>query len=557
MDNRPPTFSSAFSQDFLYTFVQIVHRSPLDLPQMSAGAMHLLYETFTLRTLLLYQVDERRSRLMLLAQEPVQKAYPRMLPLQAELPETLMWPARVSQEQRPVFLTDLYKHELAPLAAPFVDEQTLGCLCLPLWYGEMLEGVLIAGFAGPLAPDAWETFIFLSCGLHLATALAHARVHLTLADTRLRLYEILDQAPEALVVAEVTTGTVRYANPLAAQILGISLQDLVGSPLQLPPSALEHLAQQQQPLFFWTFAVARALSGKTLHQVETVVVRPDGTQIPVLCSSAPLRATQGMQAGAILMLQDITLQKRLERDKNAFLSLASHELRTPLTTIMGYADLLMQEATNESTSQFNRNLLRTASSLILDQSEHMAFLIDEMLDLSALDQDQLVLHLAAHNLVPLLTHLVETHTMTTKKHRLRLALGEPVASKGCVVQVDIHRLTQALTNLISNAIKYSPQGGEIEIGLSLDEPFPTQVILWVKDCGLGISQDDLPHIFDRFYRSPKLDESLSGFGIGLYLARQMILRHGGHMWAESVEGHGSSFFVALPYEELPDKGKPQ
>ncbi|HET8840818.1 MAG TPA: ATP-binding protein [Ktedonobacteraceae bacterium] len=553
MDGRPHSISSLFAQDFLHTFVQAVHCSPLDPQQVGTVAIRLLTDFFSPQTLVLYQADEKKSLLHLLAQSPIQTSCPETFPLHANTREPFSLVRRVLQQRKSILLADLHdpeqQSEITKLASTFVDQQTRGCLYLPLWCGDILEGVLIAGFARPLVADDWENTLFISCGLHLATALAHTRVHLTMADTRLRLQEILDQAPEGLVITEATMGTVRYANPMAAQILGIPLQDLINAPLQLPLHAQERMITQQQPLFFWTFAVARALSGKTLQQVETVVVRPDGTQIPVLCSSAPLRATQGLQAGAILIIQDITLQKRLEHDKNVFLSLASHELRTPLTTIMGYADLLMQEAADDGLMSSNRQLLHTASSHILDQSEHMAFLIDEMLDLSALDQDQLALHLAPYDLVSLLTQIIDTQAVTTKAHQLSLILGERVKNSGYIARIDAHRLIQALTNLVSNAIKYSPQGGDIEIGMRLEGQPPTQVLIWVKDHGLGIPQADLSHVFDRFYRSPKLDESLSGFGIGLYLARQMIVRHGGHMWAESIEGEGSTFFVSLPYEE--------
>lgn len=294
--------------------------------------------------------------------------------------------------------------------------------------------------------------------------------------------------------------------------------------------------------------MVRALSGETLHRVETVVVRPNGTQVPVLCSSTPLRTAQGRITGAILVLQDITVQKRLERDKNAFLALASHELRTPLTAVLGYADLLKHMVADPELLQHDPEFLRAAIKHISIEAEQMAFLIDEMLDLSSLDQDQLTLHRGRHNLVQLLTQVVEPLAQTTEKHQLRLVLKDCAPDEHCIALVDAIRMTQALRNLVGNAMKYSPQGGEVEIGMRLERQVPPQALLWIKDHGLGITPEDLPHIFERFYRSQKLDRAISGLGVGLYLVKQVVTRHGGSIWVESAEGCGSIFYVRLPLE---------
>ena len=111
---------------------------------------------------------------------------------------------------------------------------------------------------------------------------------------------------------------------------------------------------------------------------------------------------------------------------------------------------------------------------------------------------------------------------------------------------DERRITQVLSNLIGNAIKYSPAGGEIEVGLRWTAARPEEALLWVQDGGIGIAPTDLPHLFKRFQRASSLDPALSGLGIGLYLANELVTRHGGYIWVESSEGKGSTFFVRLP-----------
>jgi two-component system sensor histidine kinase VicK len=122
-----------------------------------------------------------------------------------------------------------------------------------------------------------------------------------------------------------------------------------------------------------------------------------------------------------------------------------------------------------------------------------------------------------------------------------LQVGEVLI--GCF---DEERLIQVLNNLISNAIKYSPRGGEIEIGVRQTPEHPEEVLIWVRDHGIGITAGALSHIFERFYRSDQLGRGIAGLGIGLYLVKEFVTRHGGHVWAESSEGVGSIFYVQLP-----------
>ncbi len=151
---------------------------------------------------------------------------------------------------------------------------------------------------------------------------------------------VLDQVPGGILITEAATGKVSYANAAAAELLGIPLEQLVGTPLSITPQESRAPHVHGQPAIPWQFAVVRALSGETVTSLDTLVVRPDGGQVPTLSSSAPLRNAYGVVTGAVLVFQDVTVQKRLEQHKQEFLAMASHELRTPVMAILGYADLL-------------------------------------------------------------------------------------------------------------------------------------------------------------------------------------------------------------------------
>lgn len=550
MEDHALTSSVHVPKDLLYAFAQAVHASR-DPRQIGKVATTMLCDVFGTFSLSLYQVDASQSSLHLLSHASPHHRSSDPCPRRLPSVDRLAFLLNASRQHAPILIADRCdpgQDEMATLVASLGDQEASSCLCLPLWCGESFEGILLAEFATYRKALDLDLSLFIHTGLHLASALSSARFHLEVARERLGMRDLLEQLPEGIVVTEDTSGLIRYANPMVAQILGIALEDLIDAPLQLPASAFQQLSGQRHPPFFWTFAVVRALSGETLSRVETVVVRPDGTQVPVLCSSTPLRTARGRITGALLVLQDITVQKRLEHDKNAFLALASHELRTPLTSVLGYADILKHLVSDPELLQRDPKLLRVAVEHIAIEAEQIAFLIDEMLDLSSLDQDQLKLHQASHNLVQLLTQVVETLARMTEKHQLRLLLEDCAPHEHCFALVDAIRITQALRNLVDNAMKYSPQGGEVEIGMRLERQEPPQALLWVKDHGLGIAQEDLPHIFERFYRSQKLDRAISGLGVGLYLVRQIVTRHGGHIWVESTEGKGSTFYIRLPLE---------
>jgi signal transduction histidine kinase len=182
----------------------------------------------------------------------------------------------------------------------------------------------------------------------------------------------------------------------------------------------------------------------------------------------------------------------------------------------------------------------------MEQSQRLARLIEAMLDLSRIENVQLLINPAMHNLLATITHTVKTQAITSKRHTIRLTLDGLQPGDRLMAYYDEDRIDQVLNNLISNATKYSSPGSEIEVGLSFTEKKSRQALIWVKDHGVGIASSELPHIFKRFHRASNFDRSISGLGIGLYLVQELMTRHGGKVWAESIEGHGSTFYVTLP-----------
>src|SRR5579885_1680117 len=386
-----------------------------------------------------------------------------------------------------------------------------------------------------------ESILLPSPHEHVIASFTHPLWSRGMSEERRRWVAILDQLPEGVLLVEATTSRIRYANAMAIQLLGLSAAQLLGVPLNHVASAIPPQSHRFEGFTRWNFALIRALSGETVPNEEVVVNRPDGSQAVMLSSVSPIRTTQGRITEAVIVFQDITAQKTLEQQKHEFFVVAHHELRTPLTAILGFAELL-QALESDSGDRRRRDALER----IQQEGARLRALLHELLDVSRLGHARLEIHQAPHDLLALLRELAEKYRVMVRTHHFRLTIQETPRLDQFIGWIDRLRIEQVLENLLSNATKYSPAGREIEMGVRCSAK---EALIWVKDRGYGIAPHDLPHIFERFYRGTARDPSISGFGVGLFLAKTIIHEHGGHIWAESTLGQGSTFFVRLPLEK--------
>jgi signal transduction histidine kinase len=266
--------------------------------------------------------------------------------------------------------------------------------------------------------------------------------------------------------------------------------------------------------------------------------------IIALMSSAQLRthSVQGIVQEIAIVFQDITIQKSLEQHKNEFFSVINHELRTPLTIIQGYAEMLQIHVLQEKVRD---PFVNTAATNIMEQSEQLNHLIEDMLNISRIEHAQFTMQYARHDLLATVMRVVESQIVTSKRP-IELVFEGLELGDTLMATFDGERIVQVLHNLINNAIKYSTPGDKIWVEVHYSPQRSQSVLIQVKDQGMGIAESELPHIFKRFHRAPMLNPSIGGFGIGLYLAKEIVTHHGGHIWAESREGSGSTFSFELP-----------
>ena len=271
--------------------------------------------------------------------------------------------------------------------------------------------------------------------------------------------------------------------------------------------------------------------------VEGDLRRQDGAHTPVSITYAALFDQDDRLVNIIANVRDMTRLREADELKNTFISIISHELKTPVALIKGYAGTLRRED-----ARWDAATVRDSAGVIEEEADHLTELIDNLLDASRLQAGGIKLNLSDVALDQLARHMVEKYSVEAAQHPIELSFPKGFPS----VPGDSTRLENVLSNLINNAIKYSPAGAPISLAGRVT---PQEVIVTVADRGIGIPLDEQGRIFERFYRvDDQLSRQTQGSGLGLYLAKAIIDAHRGRIWVESTPGKGSAFSFALPRE---------
>ncbi len=384
----------------------------------------------------------------------------------------------------------------------------------------------------------------------LALALNSMARQMEERDRRLRartaeLDSIITQSADGIAI-HGTEGELLRLNPAGIRILGRSPSHL-GLSLAEQAAWFRIRTGANAPVDPQALPVAAALRGETRVGQELYVETEMGQERVIAVSASPLVDARGRIYGAVTIFRDMTLAHQAQQEKDDFVSVVSHELKTPITSIKGYAQMLLRRAEDAGGDERDLKGLR----IINDEVDRMVNLINQLLDVSRLETQRLELNHDRMDLVALTSDTVDRLQMTTSRHTLRLrAPEEPVWVEG-----DAVRLSQVLGNLLMNAIQYSPAGGPVEVSLQTQEG---RAWVSVRDWGIGVAPEDQPHLFKRFYRGTRKGSSfLTGMGLGLYISREIVQRHGGDIVFHSQPGQGTTFLFWLPLAPKPEpKGEP-
>lgn len=266
---------------------------------------------------------------------------------------------------------------------------------------------------------------------------------------------------------------------------------------------------------------------------HTVLVKKNGTEIPIDDSGAPIKDENGRISGVVLIFRDVTEHRKTDRIKDEFIGMVSHELRTPLTIVTGAVHTAMMEGLPPEELPM---LLKEAAL----GAESLAGILENLLELSRHQSNRLLLNVETTDATQVITAVVEQLRSKSPIHRLLVDVSEKLT----LVHVDKVRLERILNNLIDNAIKYSPKGGEVRITACEDDG---SLVVSVSDQGIGIPSEAQSQLFQPFQRLEQTPQTgIRGLGLGLTVCRRLVEAHQGRIWLESQPGKGTTFYFSIP-----------
>ena len=341
-----------------------------------------------------------------------------------------------------------------------------------------------------------------------------------------RLHSILSYMTDG-VLATNRRGKITMINDMAKKQLGVQKEDVLNK------SILELLK----------IADEYELRDLITQIPELMIDSQDGNgeYLSLRVRFALIRRESGFISGLVAVLHDTTEQEKEERERRLFVSNVSHELRTPLTSVKSYLEALDEGALSEPIAP---DFIKVS----LDETNRMMRMVTDLLHLSRIDNATSHLDVELINFTAFITFILNRFDKmrgSDEEKKYELVRDYPITSVW--IEIDTDKMTQVIDNILNNAIKYSPDGGKITVTMKTTDD---QMILSISDQGLGIPKQDLPRIFDRFYRVDRArSRAQGGTGLGLAIAKEIVKQHEGFIWAKSEYGKGSTFTIVLPYDK--------
>jgi PAS domain S-box-containing protein len=402
---------------------------------------------------------------------------------------------------------------------------------LPLVVHQQVIGIIFIFRSYPDLFSNNDRVLLSSFGNQAAIAVHNAMLYTQLQQEKQRLDALLDSAADGILILGADQGIER-CNLAFGRMLGMRPSQVLG---KKHDEVIRWEGQTQGTPLEVAEAGGWPLTPQAYLYVEGDLVRKDPPTLPVGITYAPLFSPEGVLVNIIATVRDITRFRQADEVKSTFISVISHELKTPVALIKGYVGTLRRED-----ATWDKAVVQDSLAVIEEEADRLTEMIENLLDASRLQAGGLSMKLADVDLGKIIKRMVERFQVQTERH----TIISDVPADFPIIFGDETRLEQVISNLISNAIKYAPEG-EIRI---LGQVRSDQVIVCVSDHGPGIAAEDIPHVFDRFYRSTAAVRHTKGAGLGLYLAQQIIEAHHGKMWVDPKTDVGARICFSLPRE---------
>ncbi|MHB9109951.1 MAG: sensor histidine kinase [Armatimonadota bacterium] len=403
-----------------------------------------------------------------------------------------------------------------------------------------LYGVDVYGLYNALGHFAkgYATVVLYLALVHASITMPYQTLFNELHQSREWLRVTLTSMGDAVIACDAA-GRITYLNPVGEALTGWKASDAAGLPIQQVFHIIDEGTGEPGDDI-----VAQVLRESRIFQLanHTALIRKDGQQVPIADSAAPILDDHGRVCGAVLVFHDVTTQRQAQEAReqlleqmNTFVHMVSHDLRAPLTIMLGHADLLKELCGSGD------DPAAECADAVMRGVKRMNAMIDDLVEAARLEGGQMRLDLQPVALADYLPSFLARNTGVLHPDRINIE----VAPGATPVLADGARMERILINLLTNAQKYSAAGTPIQLNVY---PQDQQLTVSIVDQGPGISSDDLPHLFDRFYRAQG-ERRAEGIGLGLYITRLLVEAHGGRIWVESAVGKGSTFSFTLPVAE--------
>ncbi len=444
-------------------------------------------------------------------------------PILAEVPE--------NEEQAGLELPEV--NRLLQLLTKRASMNLLTGVGLPLISEKRVIGLIFVfrGYKGSFSKN--DRAILQSFADQAAIAVINAQLYTQVTREKSRLDALLDSAADGIIIMSADH-TIEKSNQAFARILRKDKDEIEGSDHGeiINLGALQQgRSLEEAELSGWP------LTAKAILYVEGDLKRPAGDLIPVGITYAPLLSGDGHLINIIASVRDISHFREAEEIKSVFFSVISHELKTPVALIKGYVGTLRRKDVS-----WDSEIVQDSLEVIEEEADRLTELIENLLDASRLQAGGFSLNLAEIRMDEFAIEMAERFETQTEKHKIVVQFPEGFP----VIVGDKNRLEQVFYNLLSNAIKYSPKGGDILISGQIRLE---QIIVCIQDQGIGIAQEDIPHVFDRFYRAEEAAKNTQGVGLGLYLSKAIIEAHQGSIWVEQRTDAGTRVCFSLLREK--------
>ncbi len=415
-------------------------------------------------------------------------------------------------------------------------EGFLSCVRLPLLARGEVLGLLAIQSRRRRQFSPADKELLTAIGNQIGIAIANAQLIEDAERRQATLHSVMNSLVDGLILVNGPEklgrqGRITYLNPCAEVILDLPAYVLLGRTVEAMER--EIVARVEQPEQMLTELEAAVAAVEDAPAVEISLLQPKARTLQA--RFFPIHDSESGYLGMGLLVRDITKEKELEEIKSQLLSTVSHELRTPLASIKGFATtLLRQDVVWDEESR------REFLCIIDEESDRLSELIGNLLDMSRLEAGELPVEPEPTDLQPIIEETAAEFQRMTGRHHIQVDLPRDVP----LVMADSRRARQVLRNLVENAVKYSPDGGEIVISAQAKQD---DLQVCVSDTGIGIDAEQLDRIFDRFFQVDSAStRQVGGSGLGLSISKAIVEAHGGSIWVDSQPGAGSTFYFTLP-----------